>query len=61
MQMLLDVIKVEPHKDYTLSLVFENSEMRIFDMKPYLKKKPFIKLKDNNTFLSAKIENGTAW
>jgi len=38
MEMLLDVIKVEPHKDSMLLLVFENHEKRLFDMNPYLEK-----------------------
>jgi len=36
MEILLDVIGVEPHKNNTLSLVFENYQRRLFDMTPYL-------------------------
>jgi len=59
MKKLLDVIKVKPQKDYTLLLVFENQEKRLFDMKPYLDKKPFTKLKDFSLFMQAKIAYGT--
>ncbi len=59
MEMLLDVISVEPHKDNTLLLLFENNEERLFDMTPYLNKKPFTKLKDSPLFMKAKVEHGT--
>ena len=32
------ITSVKPNKDFTLLLVFDNTEKRIFDMKPYLKK-----------------------
>jgi hypothetical protein len=59
MEALLDVVRVEPRKDSTLFLVFENGESRLFDMKPLLGKKPFVKLKEGNLFFNARIENGT--
>ncbi len=59
MKKLLDVIKVEPQRDNTLVLVFENQEKRLFDMNPYLDKKPFTKLKDSPLFMKAKVAYGT--
>lgn len=59
MNPLLDVISVEPRQDHTLILVFENNEKRIFDMTPYLSRKPFDKLIESNLFMSARIEYGT--
>ncbi|MCK4982541.1 MAG: DUF2442 domain-containing protein [Victivallaceae bacterium] len=59
MQMLLDVVSVEPHKDNTLSLIFENNEKRLFDMTPYLNKKPFNKLKNTALFMKATVAYGT--
>ncbi|MFH1777809.1 MAG: DUF2442 domain-containing protein [Candidatus Omnitrophota bacterium] len=59
MEKLLDVINVEPHKDNTLLLVFENQEKRLFDMTPYLDKKPFIKLKVSELFMKATVAYGT--
>lgn len=59
MEKLLDVVKVEPHKDNTLLLVFENQEKRLFDMTPYLDKKPFIKLKVSELFIKATVAYGT--
>lgn len=59
MEMLLDVVRVEPRKDNTLLLLFENQEKRIFDMTPYLEKKPFIKLKGSPLFMEATVAYGT--
>ena len=59
MELLLDVIKVEPTKDKTLLLVFENQEKRVFDMNPYLEKKLFLKLKYLPLFMKAKVAYGT--
>ncbi|MDP3149735.1 MAG: DUF2442 domain-containing protein [Ignavibacteria bacterium] len=59
MEKLLDVINVEPRKDNTLLLVFENQETRLFDMAPYLDKKPFTKLKDSPLFMQAMVAYGT--
>ncbi|MBU0693686.1 MAG: DUF2442 domain-containing protein, partial [Candidatus Omnitrophica bacterium] len=43
----------------TLLLVFENQEKRLFDMTPYLDKKPFIKLKVSELFIKATVAYGT--
>lgn len=45
-----EVIKVEPLKDYKLLLTFNNNEKKIKDMKPYLDKGVFKKLKNINFF-----------
>jgi hypothetical protein len=59
METLLDVIKVQAREDNTLYLVFENNKERIFDMTPYLDKKPFDRLKNSPLFLQAKVAYGT--
>ncbi|MCF7920114.1 MAG: DUF2442 domain-containing protein [Candidatus Cloacimonetes bacterium] len=59
MDILLDVISVEPQKDNRLLIIFENQERRLFDMTPYLDKKPFIKLKDSPLFMKATVAYGT--
>ena len=56
---LLDVISVKTQDDYTLELVFENGEKRIFDMKPFLDKKPFVKLQNTPLFFKASVQYGT--
>jgi hypothetical protein len=59
METLLDIISVKTRADYTLELVFENGEKRIFDMKPFFDKKPFIKLRNSSLFFKAFIGFGT--
>ncbi|MBN1900787.1 DUF2442 domain-containing protein [Candidatus Sumerlaeota bacterium] len=59
MEKLLDVVNVEPQKNNTLLLTFENQEKRLFDMTPYLDKKPFIKLKVLELFMKATVGYGT--
>jgi hypothetical protein len=56
---LLDVIQVEARADGTLALVFENQEKRVFDMKPYLSRRPFVKLQEPALFMQAKVALGT--
>ena len=48
-----------PRNDNTLLLIFENQEKRPFDMSPYLDKKPFTKLKVEQSFMKAMVAYGT--
>jgi hypothetical protein len=59
MEILLDVISVKTHEDYTLELVFENGEKRMFDMNSFFDKKPFIKLFNSPLFFKASVQYGT--
>jgi hypothetical protein len=59
MEVLFDVISVKPHDDYILELVFENGDRRIFDMKPFLERKPFVKLLGSPLFFKASVQYGT--
>jgi hypothetical protein len=59
MQDLLDVVQVEAGPDYKLYLQFENGEKRVFDMGPYMDKKPFVQLKGSPLFAKASIDCGT--
>lgn len=59
METLLDVVSVEAKADYTLLLEFENGERRVFDMLPYLDKKPFMRLKGSPLFALASVDYGT--
>ncbi|MDR0313466.1 MAG: DUF2442 domain-containing protein, partial [Treponema sp.] len=45
--------------DYELELTFENNEIKIFDVKPYLDTGIFTKLKDENYFRMVKISFDT--
>lgn len=61
-EVLLDVIEVEPKADFNLFLKFENGERRHFDMSRYIDQKPWVRLKVNNAFLGAYVQYGTvAW
>ncbi len=59
MQALLDVVTVVVKPDYLLHLEFENGEKRIFDMSPYMDKKPFVQLKGSPLFAMAFVDYGT--
>ena len=59
MEALLDVVKVEAKSDYRLILEFENGEKRVFDMRPYMDKKPFADLKGSRLFTMASVDYGT--
>ena len=45
---------VKPNPDYSLTLIFTNDEVRIFDIKPYLHIGIFKELKDMSLFNSVK-------
>ena len=42
-------------KNYELEIIFENKEIRIFDVKPYLETGIFKKLKDEKIFKMVKV------
>lgn len=48
-------IDVKILENYTLEILFENGEKKIFDVKPYFKFKIFKKLEDINEFKKVKI------
>ena len=45
---------VKASTDYTLLLTFDNGEVKVFDMKPYLDKGVFRELRDPGLFKSVK-------
>ena len=53
------VVKVIANDDYTLTITFDNSEVKKFDVKPYLDKGVFVELKNLVYFKTVKIVNGT--
>jgi hypothetical protein len=57
--MYLSVNKVKPLSDYRLELTFENKEIKIFDVKPYLNTGLFKTLKDDNYFKMVKVSFDT--
>lgn len=48
-------VKLEPKEDYTILVEFDNGELRIFDVKPYLNHKAFEELKDIKEFNTVRI------
>lgn len=48
-------IDVKPLDNYMLEILFDNGKKGIFDVKPYLKYKPFEKLNDIHIFNKVKI------
>ena len=53
--MYFAVKEVKPIDNYKLILTFENNEVKIFDMIPYLDKGIFQELKDENLFKAVKV------
>lgn len=53
--MYLAVKEVKPIDNYKLILTFEDNEVKIFDMIPYLDKGIFQELKDENLFKAVKV------
>ena len=53
------VEKVVPNDDYTINIVFDNEEEKVFDVKPYLDKGIFKELKDPNVFKSVRTFMGS--
>ena len=53
--MYLGVKEVNPIDNYKLILTFENNEVKLFDMTPYLDKGIFKELKDENLFKAVKV------
>lgn len=45
---------VHPNPDYTLTLEFDNQEVRVFDVKPYLDKGIFRELREKSVFYSVR-------
>jgi len=45
---------VKPNPDYTLTVTFENGEVKIFDVKPYMDKGIFRELRDKRLFNSVR-------
>ena len=57
--MYLSVKEVKPLDEYKLLVTFENGEVKLFDMKPYLNKGIFMELKNLSLFKSAKVNFDT--
>ena len=54
-----EVVDVKPNEDYTLTVTFDNGEVKIFDIKPYLDKGIFRALKNPVYFKTVTVIAGT--
>jgi len=59
MDIMNRIIDVKALDDYKILVIYQNREKRIKDMKPYLDKGVFQKLKDEKFFKSVKVSFGT--
>jgi hypothetical protein len=57
--MLIDVVRVVPHPDFTLELEYANGERRHFDMTPLLSLKPWTVLDAWPLFRLVRVQYGT--
>ena len=53
------VADVTPNEDYTINIIFENGEEKVFDVNPYLDKGIFKELRDKNIFKTVKPVMGS--
>ncbi len=53
--MSIKAIDVKPLKNYELEIIFENGEVKRFDVKPYLQYKAFQRIRDLKMFNTVKI------
>jgi hypothetical protein len=59
---MIKVKTVKPNNEYHLELLFDNGEVRCFDMRPYLDKGIFSELKDLEYFNQVFVHFGSiAW
>jgi len=49
------VVRVAPKTDYHLEIEFDNDEVRLFDVRPYLNKGIFTQLQDKSLFARAYV------
>jgi hypothetical protein len=59
MSMYLSVNKVKALSGYRLELTFENDEIKVFDVTPYLDTGVFAALRDENMFKRVKVSFDT--
>jgi hypothetical protein len=53
------VKEVNPNNDYTLNIIFDNGEKRLFDVAPYLDKGIFKELRNKDIFRTVKPAMGS--
>lgn len=53
------IAAVQPTESYELLLTFTNGEQRLFDVKPYLDKGVFKRLRERSAFFGARVVAGS--
>ena len=53
------VVRLMPQPDHRLLLEFDNGEMRLFDLTPWLDKGVFRALRDSTEFAQAQVVDGS--
>ena len=54
------VVAVEPQSEHKVLITFDNKEVRVFDMKPYIDRSNFFKqLEDEEYFKTARVSLGS--
>lgn len=53
------VKSIRPLSDFRLQILFEDGEYRVFDLKPYLERGCFRRLKNPNLFKAARVVAGS--
>jgi hypothetical protein len=56
---LIDVIAVHARPNWSLLVLFENGDLRRFDMTPFLDKSPFPAFRNPDVFRQANVDHGT--
>lgn len=57
--MYLPIVEVRPEKNYTLEIKFSDGQRRSLDMKPYLDRGVFDRLKDERAFKAVHVSFDT--
>ena len=50
---------IRPLDDYRLEILFENGELRMFDVKPYSQRGVFVRLQNRAMFQAARVVAGS--
>lgn len=51
--------RVRPMEDHQMEVIFENGEHRLFDLKPYLERGVFARLRNQAAFRAARVVAGS--
>ena len=55
------IVSVHPNADYTLTLTFDNGEIRLYDMKPMIDQGVFARIKEKFDEVFISEDHAVAW